>query len=128
MGPRIDDSVAEINTYSLIRQDRNTRYVALYVRDLYKFTVLAISDTTVKTKPETTEYILGCMDIRKTDPILISVVYRPLDVKIATMQSFVDHLELYSGDYNSKIILGDFNANLLQNSNDATFLLISLAS
>ena len=76
----------------------------MYVRDLYKFTVLATSDTTVKTKPETTEYILGCMNIGKTNPILISVVYRPPDVKIATMQGFDDHPKLYSGDYNSKII------------------------
>ena len=124
MGPRIDDSVADIKGYSLIRQDRNTRDggVALYVRDSYKFTVLATSNTTVKSKPKTTEYILGCMNIGKTDPILVSVVYRPPDVKIPTMQGFFDHLKLYSGDYNSKIILGDFNANLLQNSNDAIFL------
>ena len=104
------------NGYLLISQDRNTRGggVAMYVRDSYKVTILATSDTTVKYKPYTTEYILGYVNINKTEPVLISVGYRPPDASYLTMQLFTDHLKLYSGNYKSKIIMGDLNANFLQ--------------
>ena len=93
----------------------------MYVRDSYKVTILATSDNTVTYKPYTTEYILGYVNINKTEPVLVYVAYRPPDASYLT-QLFTDHLKLYSGDYRSKIIMGDLNGNFLQTSNDATRL------
>ena len=108
--------------------------MALHARDFLKVTVLATSDTTGPGKPSTTEYIMGLINVDKSDPIFFSVVYKPPDVHFTKNNTdtpdvtsinktpFIDHLKLHSGEYTSKIIMGDFNANLLLTSSDATYL------
>ena len=110
----LDDSTVMINGYSLVRQDRNTQGggVALYFRNIFKFTELAISDTTGPGKPGLIEYIMGSLNVGTGDPVFISVVYRPPDVSLTNNKYFTDNLTLYSGgDYSTRILMGDFNAN-----------------
>ena len=122
--PLLDDSAVIINGYSLIRQDRNTQGggVALYIRNNYKFTVLATSDTTVPGKPNIIEYIMGYVNIGNSDPIFVSLVYRPLDISLRDDPHLADNLKLYAGEYTARIVMGDFNTNLLTTSKDETFL------
>ena len=76
----LDDSAVRINGYSLIRQDRNTHGggVALYVRDTFRFTMLATLNTLTPGKPSIIEYIMGSVNIGKDEPIFICLVIDPL--------------------------------------------------
>lgn len=123
--PMLDDTTVMINGYSLVRQDRNTHGggVALYFRNTYRFTSLATSDTTGPAKPGIIEYIMGFLDIGMIDPVFVSVVYRPPDVSLINDPGFADNLKLYcGGDYKTRILMGDFNTNLLTTSLDETYL------
>ena len=112
----LDDSVVKINGYSLTRQYRNTSGggVALYIRDTFRFTLLTTSDTTTVGKPDIVEYIMGFLNIGNDEPIFISLFYRPQNVSLTKNPFFSDQLKLYADDYTTKIIMGDFNANLLK--------------
>ena len=94
----------------------------LYVRDTFRFTMLATSNTLTPGKPRIIEYIMGFVNIGEDEPIFICLAYRPLDVSLINDPYFADQLKLYAGDYSTKIVMGDFNANLLKVSTDATFL------
>ena len=122
-GPMIDQSVVNIPGYSLARQDRNERGggVALYFKDYLKFTLLANSSTTLPSKPLVPEYIMGSIQGGTLNPIFVCVVYKPPDVDIAATPSFLDDLRLYSSDFRHKIVMGDFNFNLLS-VNEGKFL------
>ena len=61
-------------------------------------------------------------NVDKSEPIFFSVAYKPPDVTVANNACFINHLKLHSGEYNSKIVMGDFNINLLLKSNNATYL------
>ena len=120
----VDQSVVDIRGYSLARQDRNSRGVgvALYFKDSLKFTLLAQSDTTLPKKPLVPEYIMGFIQDGKLDSIFACVAYKPTDVDIEATPSFLKELRKHSSEYRHKIIMGDFNANLLFTHNDAKFL------
>ena len=123
--PMLDDITVMINGYSLLRQDGNTYGggVALYFRNTYRFTMLATSDTTGPGKPGIIEYIMGFLDIGMVDPVFVSVVYRPPDDSLIDDTSFADNLKIYcGGDYSNRVLMGDFNANLLTTSVDETYL------
>ena len=79
-----------------MRQDRNTHGggVDLYFRNTYRFTVVAISDTTGPGKPGIIEYIMGFLDISMVDPVFVLVVYRPPDVSLIDDTSFADNLKI----------------------------------
>ena len=123
--PTVDQSVVDIRGYSLARQDRNRcgGGVALYFKDSLKFTLLAQSDTTLPKKPLVPEYIVGFIQGGKLDPIFVRVAYKPPDVDIEASPSFLKDLRKHSSEYRHKIIMGDFNANLLSTQNDVKFLL-----
>ena len=56
-------------------------------------------------------------------PTLIALVYRPPDVNIRSDRTFIDLLCLHILDYSHKIIIGDWNADLLDtNASDTRFL------
>ena len=59
LGPVVNDSLIQINGYSIIRQDRNIYGggVALYVRNGFKVTKLAYSNTLGPGKPGIAEYL-----------------------------------------------------------------------
>ncbi|OXU31512.1 hypothetical protein TSAR_014216 [Trichomalopsis sarcophagae] len=122
LGPMIDRSLVVVRGYSLSTQDRNERggSVALYIRDALTFTELAHSNTASPVKPMETEYLMGYIRGGKLDPIFVYVVYRPPGV--AFTPSFLNDSKVLCADYSSKIITGDFNANLLSTSKDAGFL------
>ena len=112
-GPLINQSVVNIPGYSLARQDRNQRGggVALYFKDYLKFTLLASSNTMLPSKPHVPEYIMGFIQGRTLNPIFVCVVYKPP----------VYNLRLYSSDFRHKIVMGDFNFNVLS-VNEGKFL------
>ena len=92
------------------------------MRDHFQVTVLATSETTGSSKPGTTEYLMDFINVDKSEPVFFSVAYKPPDVTVENNAYFIAHLKLHSVEYNSKIIMGDFNINLLLTSNDATYL------
>ena len=66
---------------------------------------------------------MGFLDIGMVDPVFVSVDYRPPDVSLIDDTSFADNLKIYcEGDYSTRILMGDFNTNLLTTSVDETYL------
>lgn len=59
-GPEVDDVFAQIDGFSVIRQERNKRGggVALYVRNDYKAVLLCSSPTQIEGKPGIPEYLM----------------------------------------------------------------------
>ena len=97
-------------------------FLFYHVRDFFQVTALATLDTTDSGKPDTTEYIMGFINVDKSEPIFFSVAYKHPDVTVANNACFINYRKLHSGEYNSKIVMGDFNINLLLKSNDTTYL------
>ena len=127
LGPLHKDDSFTPRGYSLVRQDRNTpgAGIAFYIKSTYKFTKLAHSDTFIDSgKPLTTEYLMGTIQGENIDPIFICLVYNPPDVSFKkNSTALIKNLRLHSESYCAKIIMGDFNTNLLSTEIDTRFLL-----
>ena len=101
--------------------------VTLYVHDAYKVTRLASSDTEGPGKPGVPEYLMCTVQRGDSDPIFVCVVYRPPSVSFYK-NDFLAKLESYCSEYSHKIILGDWNANLLSLTDSAAKLVRRLAN
>ena len=55
-------------------------------------------------------------------PIFVAVIYRPPHIQWLINTDLIEKLSLLTEDYSQKIIMGDFNANLLSTDSDARFL------
>ena len=126
-GPEVAD--IKVPGYSTLRQDRNTHCgIALYIKENFKAKVLCSSKTEQVGKPLKPEYLLCSIWQGDSAPILIALIYRPPDVSIRSDYEFIDLLRLHTQDYSHKIIMGDWNANLLDASNSDTRFLNNLKS
>ena len=127
MGPLYRDESFTPDGYSLVRQDRNTRGggIAFYIKSTYKFTKVAHSTyVTNSGKLLLTEYLIGTVHAKKIDTVLICLVYNPPDLSFKkNFAALIKHLRQYSEIYPCKIVMGDFNSNLLSSGSDARFLL-----
>ena len=58
LGPTVEDSLIQVEGFSIVRQDRNTGEggIALHVKDTLKFEHLPRSDTTDPGKPKLTRH------------------------------------------------------------------------
>ena len=127
-GPEVAN--IQIPGYSALRQDRNTHGggVVLYIKENFKAKVLCSSQTEQVGKPLRPEYLLCSIWQGNSAPILIAIIYRPPDVNIRTDNTFINSLRSHTQDYSHKIIMGDWNANMLDNSNSDTRFLNDLTS
>lgn len=122
LGPVVDDSLLQIEGYTLLRQDRNIHGggVTLYVRNIYKITKLVTSYTTQgQGTPETPEYLFCSVQHGSSPPILVGVIYRPPRIQMQKSTELFDVLRSLIVEFSHKIIMGDMNADLLALRDDA---------
>ena len=55
-------------------------------------------------------------------PVFVCLIYRPPKVSFEADPTFLPSLRDLCSDYSHKIIMGDFNADLLTNSSDSRYL------
>ena len=126
LSPLLKDDPFALDGYSLVRHDRNLQGggIALYIKSTYKFIKLAHSNTTTSGKPLVTEYLMGTIQGQNLDPIFVCLVYNTSDVPFKkNSDALIRDLRMHSESYCRKIIMGDFNANLLSTESDTRFLL-----
>lgn len=129
LGSKIEDSLISLGEFSVLRQDRNTHGggVALYIHRSLAVTQLCSSPTESAGRPGIPEYLLCEVTPKGGNPIFVGVVYRPPHTPFIAdtdllPNHFISNLRDLMHNYSSKIILGDFNADQLSNSDDAIFL------
>ena len=115
LGPVVDDSVIQIDGYSVYRQDHNINGggVALHEQTEYNIKILASSNTQVLGKSSTPEYLFCQAQRGDSAPILIGVIYRPPHIAMQKDTDFIDILRDLACEYSHNFIMGDLNADLL---------------
>ena len=115
LGPGVDDHIVSIDGYSCIRQDRNTEGggIILYVRSTLKAKVLACSYICVSGKPLKPEYIMCSIWDDNSPPVFVFLVYRPPKIAFNADPIFVSNFRDLSSDFSHKIIMREFNADIL---------------
>ena len=120
----IDDHIARIEGYSIIRQDRNTRGggVILYICNFLRAKVLARSNTERLGKSLEPEYLMCEVWSEGIPSIFICVVYRPPNVSFNANPDFLSNFREFSSSYSHKVIVGDLNSDLMVNSSSSCFV------
>ena len=123
-GDAVGDSNIVVKGYSTVRKDRNTQGggIVLYIKNNFRATILACSDTTKNGKPQAIEYLMCCITGNKIPPIFVCIIYRPSYVPFEADPQFLNNLRDYCTNYSHKVIMGDLNTDLLINSNSNTFV------
>ena len=121
--PEIASRLVEIDRFSLLRQDRNHdgEGVTLYVHNSLKAEVLTTSSLP-ESKGKVLKYLLCSVQERRAAPIFIAVIYRPSHILWLKGADLIEKLNLHAEDFSHKIIMGEFNADLLTTKDDAKFL------
>ena len=124
LGPKIHDNIVEIDGYNTIRQDRNTEGggIILYIQNSLRATVLANSNTTNYGKQLMPEYLMCRVWGANLPPVFVCLIYRPPKVSFSADPNFIPTLRDLCSDYSHKIIMGDLNADQLNNTTDTRFL------
>lgn len=129
LGPLVDDDLVDLQDlgYTLVRNDRVTEGlrsggVALYIHRSLSFKVLCESTHTWVVQPGLPEYIFAEVSPRGGNPIFVGVVYRPPHSPFLHGSNFMEELTAHMHDYSTKVLVGDFNADQLSQSEDAKFL------
>uniref|UniRef100_A0A6V7KQL6 Endonuclease/exonuclease/phosphatase domain-containing protein n=1 Tax=Bracon brevicornis TaxID=1563983 RepID=A0A6V7KQL6_9HYME len=122
--PLVDDRDVALEGYRLFRRDRNSRGggVALFVKNCLGVRVTATSRAEWTCKPGLPEFLFCEISHPGSLPVFVSVVYRPPHAPFLSGSDLVPSLDMYLHEYNNKIILGDFNADQLSESDDAVFI------
>ena len=119
LGPVVENYLVQINGYTLVRQDRKIGGggLALYVRNPLKVKILGKSNTT-KTdechEPEPQPQNLMC-SVQQVNfsPVFVVVVHRPFHVGLYA-NGLDKHLRSCEEEFSHKIVMGDFNADLIR--------------
>lgn len=124
LAPSIPDDLVSLDGYVLLRGDRNVHGggVALYVHDSLRVKVLHKSSDIYIGKPGRPEFIFCEVSGAHCSPIFVAVVYRPPHAPFIHGSEFVPQLVAHMQGYSHKIILGDFNADQLTDSDDSKFV------
>lgn len=114
----IENSMVELPGYNIYRNDRKDRVgggVAIYLKHGFKFVPLASSPSN---DPEgSIEFLMGKIIPPSKQEIFAASVYRPPNTPFFKDTEFFPILERHLPQFSSKIIAGDFNADMLtQNS------------
>lgn len=106
----IADCTISMDGYSVVRVDRNGHGggVAIYFKRGIIFQTISTSADL-----DLVEYVL--VEVKSSSKILVGAVYRPN--KNISLDLFVTKIEAYSIMYNDILIAGDFNSNILIDSN-----------
>ena len=122
----IDDVFAQVDGYSILRQDRNRHGggVAPYIDNSYKASLLCSSPMQVKGKPGIPEYLMCRVQRDKLPPVFVAVVYSPPDVSFSCFKDsdLFTNLTKHSKGYEYRIVMGDLNANILSTSQETNFI------
>ena len=97
------------------------------VRSSFKSKVLACSDTSAPGKQRKMEYLMCSIWNDNSPPVFVGLVYRPPDVALNSDPTLITNLRDLTSDFSHKVIMGDFNADLLVN-NTATRYIKNLAN
>lgn len=106
--PEIVSLQFQLNGYSLIRHDRENKEgggVAIYLRNIFNYKMIASSQTVYCKKPE---FIV--LEVSAGWKLLVCVVYRP--PKAGYIAEFFDILANLLPLYDNVVIVGDFNIDL----------------
>ena len=106
--------MAKISGYNLIRNDRCDRRaggVALYLHTNYKYKILALSQNTAH--DFYAEYLICEVELNSNTKLFVAIVYRPPNTPFFKGTNFLQVIAELSQDYNNKLIMGDFNSNML---------------
>ena len=124
LGPSVEDTLVSLDEYILFRRDRNTRGggVALYVHKSLSVNHICSSSAVWTGRPGFPEYLFCEVIPKGGDPIFVGVVYRPPHAPFIQGTDFVSTLRDTMQGYGTKVILGDFNSDLLSDNADAAFL------
>ena len=127
--PLFTDNMAKINGYNLVRNDRIGRRageVALFIKHHYNFKTLAFSNNSAH--DFFAEYLIGELELNLGNKIFVAVVYRPPNTPFHKGTNFLSVISELSQDYSSKIILGDFNSNMLTVNSESAVMLEFISS
>ena len=83
---------------------------------------LISSDTQVSGKPEKPVYIFCSVKKGDTEPLLVSIIYRPRGISFSKYSDVIDKLRDYCTCFSRKFILWDLNADLLKDGYEAQFV------
>lgn len=124
LGPVVGDSIVSLEDFTLLRHDRDTHGggVALYVHRSLSVTRLHSSSALWDGDSRLPEFLYCEVVSRGADPLLVGVVYRPPHSPFVQGTDLLSSLRDLVGNYGTKIILGDFNADQLSESNDAVLV------
>ena len=125
-GHKVDDVFAQVDGYSILRQDRNRHAggVALYMDNSYKASLLCSSPTQVKGKPGILEYLMCRVQRGELPPVFVAVVYSPPDSSFSCFKDsdLFTNLTKHSKGYDYRIVMSDLNANMLSTSQKTNFI------
>ena len=124
LGNVVDDHTININGYSTLRQNRTTEGgdVVLCTWSNPRAKILAQSDTESLSKPLKPEYLICKFWGDKIPYILVCIIYRPPKISFSDTSDFLDNLRDLCSSFSLKIIMGDFNADLLINSSNSQLI------
>ena len=125
LDPNLDaSSIVHLDNYVLLRRDRNKNGsgVGLFIHNSISATILCSSDGIWTSKPRKPEYLLCETSIVGPPPCFVAVVYRPPHAPFIQGTDFIDKITTLMHYYNTKIIVGDFNADQLCSSADTIFV------
>lgn len=120
----IPDNIIEISGFNIFRNDRNSRGggVALYIRNSFKVTIIASSNTSGPDKPGKPEHLMCSIQQGKHEPVFICVVYKPPNISTVHNCSLKQDILTFSSTFSHKVIIGDFNCNILGTGSEARFV------
>lgn len=116
----MSNEVLSLDGYDLLHRDRNGRGgggVAFYYLKSIKARLVSASSESYCNKPE---FILAEFSFADVSKLLVGVVYRP--PRVGFLCDFENDFIRASSRYKHAIVLGDFNADLLADGFDASYL------
>ena len=125
MGHVVEDYLIQIDGYTLVRQDRKVAggLIALCVRITLEVKILKRSNTTHTGDCNEPEYLMCSIKKGTSFPVFVAVVYRSPNVGLYANDPD-EHLRSYVEEFSQKIIMDDFNADLIK-SNAETRALVN---
>lgn len=124
LNPSITDSMVHIDGFSLYRNDRKLRVgggVAIYAKTPIKFVQIYSSPSDCL--DGSIEYLIGKISLSAHQDVLVAAVYRPPACSF-TNSDFLPKLAALTPNFSTKILMGDFNVDMLS-SNSASIMLRS---